>query len=74
MAIIPVHYEAAAAMVKAAEDYGKEHGVSSSIEMGVALVIAGVSLMSPRINDVQLDEILVFVKELTRDLREPNAQ
>lgn len=64
--------EAAAAMIRAAEAYGREHG-RDAMEMGLALMVAAVGVLSVRTNNVQIDEIYAYCAGLSASLRKPNA-
>lgn len=72
MARILVNYSAAVAMTKAAADYGKARDLDG-VEMGIALTIAALGLLSVRLTGVQLDEVYAQIKEMTADLRKPQA-
>jgi len=72
MAVIRIHQAACTALLKAAKKYGEENKIDGP-EMGVALVLAGITLLSMRINNVQLDEVLKVVVDMTADLRKRNS-
>lgn len=72
MGFIRIDPDAARAMMKVAEAYGAENK-RDAMEMGVALLVAGVGLLSVRTNNVQLDEIYEHVAGLASPLRKRNA-
>ena len=72
MARIPINFEAAVAVTKAAADYGKNRDMDS-VEMGVAMILAGFGLLSIRLTSVQLDEVIAHIRGMTAELRKPQA-
>lgn len=72
MAAILLHTEAAKAMVKKASEYGEEHKRSVP-EMGLALMLAAMTVLSPGMNNVQIEEAYRHIEKLTAPLRKKNA-
>jgi hypothetical protein len=72
MAAIKLDMDATQAMVKSACDYGEKNKILPH-EMGLAMVLAGSTLLSRGMNNVQLEEIYRQVSEMTAPLRKSNA-
>lgn len=72
MGAIKLDFEAAKAMLGPALEYGEKNHLLPH-EMGVALVVAGTTILSRGMNNVQLEEVFTHVAKLTAELRKPNA-
>lgn len=68
MAMIRFRPEATQAMVDAAAAYGNAHGFLAS-EMGVALLAAGLSILSAGMDDEQVEALIKQSFEMTAPLR-----
>lgn len=70
MAHIKLDLPAAMSFIQMTHQYAREHSVSVP-EAALAMMLAGVTLMSGGMNDLQLDEAYDYVKQLTAERRQP---